>query len=245
VRHRTSFEAPPPTVQAQESGPVPDQRESVGTLSLQTLVIASIASAVAAVATSQFWEGGKVVTAAITPVIVTIVSELLHRPTERIRTVATTRRQPAATARPSAERFDPRRLRETPPGRTPDDVRVYRPRRRLNLKVALVTGAIAFAVAVLALTVPELITGSSVSGGGRDTTFFSGGNSSKRKTEEKPAPVETSPDEKQTETDPEQKLPGEPPTETQPQQTQPAPTETQPQQTQPAPAPPGDTAPQP
>jgi hypothetical protein len=215
-------------------------RDSADRLSLQTLVIASLASAAAALVTSQVWERGKVVTAALTPVIVAIVSELLHRPTERVRAVTTSRaRGPAAPA----ERFDPRRLQQGAAGAASSEPRVYRPRRRLHIKIALVTGAVAFAIAVLALTVPELLAGSSVAGGGRDTTFFSGGNSSKRGAQEKPEPVQTSPDEQQgTETDPEQQVPTDAPTETQP--AQPAPTETQPQETQTAPAPPGEAPPQ-
>jgi len=50
-------------------------------LSVRTLAIASIASATAAIVTSLFWRGGTPVAAAITPVIVALVSEMLHRPT--------------------------------------------------------------------------------------------------------------------------------------------------------------------
>ena len=53
-------------------------------MSVRTLVIASIASAVAAIVTSRFWRSGTPIAAAMTPVIVTIVSEALRRPTERI-----------------------------------------------------------------------------------------------------------------------------------------------------------------
>src|ERR1700712_2049772 len=49
-------------------------------LSLQTLVIAAAASAVAAVVVSHVWKNGTVVAAAMTPVIVSIMKELLAKP---------------------------------------------------------------------------------------------------------------------------------------------------------------------
>src|SRR4051794_16137660 len=51
-------------------------------LSLQTLVIAAAASAAAAVIVSHLWKDGTVVAAAMTPVIVAIVKEVLARPME-------------------------------------------------------------------------------------------------------------------------------------------------------------------
>src|SRR4051795_8035155 len=51
-------------------------------LSLQTLVIAAAASAAAAVIVSHVWKNGTVVAAAMTPVIVAIVKEMLARPME-------------------------------------------------------------------------------------------------------------------------------------------------------------------
>lgn len=56
-------------------------REGERRLSLRTLVIASLASAAAAVVVSTFWRSGTPIAAAITPVIVALVSEMLHRPT--------------------------------------------------------------------------------------------------------------------------------------------------------------------
>src|SRR5436305_9978577 len=49
-------------------------------LSLQTLVVAAAASAVAAVVVSHLWKDGTVFAAAMTPVIVAITKELLVRP---------------------------------------------------------------------------------------------------------------------------------------------------------------------
>ena len=59
-------------------------REQERRLSIRTLIIASVGSAMAAIVTSQFWIAGTPIAAALTPVIVALVSELLHRPTERI-----------------------------------------------------------------------------------------------------------------------------------------------------------------
>ena len=57
-------------------------REEQRSLSVRTLVIASVASAAAAVLTSLFWTRGTPIAAALTPVIVALVSELLHRPAD-------------------------------------------------------------------------------------------------------------------------------------------------------------------
>lgn len=50
-------------------------------------------------------------------------------------------------------------------------------RRRPRVKIALVTGLLAFLIAAVALTVPELIAGGSIGGGEGRTTLFSGGSS--------------------------------------------------------------------
>ena len=60
------------------------KREEEQRLNLRTLVIASAASAAAALVTSRLWIAGTWIAAAMTPVLVTLVSEMLRRPTERI-----------------------------------------------------------------------------------------------------------------------------------------------------------------
>ena len=60
------------------------EREEERRLNTRTLTIASVASASAAAVTSQLWIAGTWVAAALTPVLVTLLSEALHRPTERI-----------------------------------------------------------------------------------------------------------------------------------------------------------------
>jgi hypothetical protein len=57
------------------------------------------------------------------------------------------------------------------------------PHRRVRLKVAVITGLVAFLIAAAALTLPELIFGGSVGGGGRSTTVFGGGGSSSSKSD--------------------------------------------------------------
>ena len=59
-------------------------------LSVQTLAIASVSSAVAAIVVSQFWKGGTA--AAVTPVIISIISELLHKPSQAITSRVTSER---------------------------------------------------------------------------------------------------------------------------------------------------------
>ena len=91
-------------------------REEQRSLSVRTLAIASVASAVAALLTSLFWTRGTPIAAAITPVIVALVSELLHRPAEVISqrfTTETDALPEAAGAGPPP----PRQAREGEPAR--------------------------------------------------------------------------------------------------------------------------------
>lgn len=165
-------------------------REEERRLSIGTLAIASIASATAALITSQFWQGGTPIAAAVTPVIVTLVSELLHRPTAKIAERMTVDRAalPADAAEPLPE--ETRRTlpleaaaAEQPPaersaGRAKPEVRVYRSQSgrhsRLSLKLVAITAGMAFVIGVAVLTLPELIAGQSLGRSDRGTTIFSG-----------------------------------------------------------------------
>jgi len=60
------------------------EREEARRLNTRTLTIASVASASAAAVTSQLWIAGTWIAAALTPVLVAVISEAMHRPTERI-----------------------------------------------------------------------------------------------------------------------------------------------------------------
>jgi MFS family permease len=113
---------------------------------LLTLAIASIASVVAAIFTSEVWGGGTVGTAAVTPVIATLVTDLL-----------------SARLRGRGEPGDP--AEPEPPAR----------RRRLGLGAilaAIVIGLVAFLIAAVALTVPEVIADKSITGESGHTTYF-------------------------------------------------------------------------
>ena len=197
---RTSVEPPRTEVREPKQG-----------LSAQTLIIAAIASGVAAIIVSQFWESGTIFASAMTPVAVAIISELLRKPVESerlrsgVRSVSSVAKPPSVS-RPRSGRT-PRvmapppagvdeGLRQREEGVEAGPVRVYSsgsnrrprdpgfsPRRRLHLKVAVVTGLIAFLIAAAALTLPELIFGGSVGGSGRNTTYFGGGESTSKKGE--------------------------------------------------------------
>jgi uncharacterized membrane protein len=106
----------------------------------------------AAVATSELWVDGVVITAAVTPVIVALVSEGLSDIVD-----ALVPRRLAALA--GAEG------RSSP---APEAGRVGR--RRFPLLGALATGLLGFALAVVVLTVPESLMGHSLVGD-HDTTF--------------------------------------------------------------------------
>ena len=165
-------------------------------LSLQTLAIAALAAGCAAVLTSYFWQRGTLISAAMTPVIVAVVSEVLKRPATTMRRAART----ARTATPARRERSRERVplahgagagspaegpsRELPAPREPtapmSSYKVYRsegaarPRfGRIHWKIVLATAGAAFVIAVGALTLPELLFGSSVSGS-QSTTFFGG-----------------------------------------------------------------------
>jgi hypothetical protein len=182
------------------------QREG---LSPQTLLIAAIASGVAAIVTSTFWKGGAIFTAALTPVIVSLVKEGLQRPMESevmrrpVRRLSERRAgRPSRVYSPAGtgSRFDqppphyeaePQRRFE-PADRGMGPVHTYgtprRPaRRRWHVRAAIVTGVIAFAIAAIVLTVPELVFGGSVAGKGRTTIFSTSAtksSSTKKKSEQ-------------------------------------------------------------
>ncbi|MEA2444537.1 MAG: hypothetical protein QOJ12_1829 [Thermoleophilales bacterium] len=237
---------------------------------MQTLLIAALASGAAAIVVSRIWDKGTIVASAMTPVIVAVVSEMLRKPIESevvrrpVRAVGSVRasrgtwrrgearppsgRTPSVMAPPPAGVDEGLRHREE--GLEPGPVKVYstgsnrvvaKPgRRRLHLKIAIATGLVAFLIAALALTLPELIFGGSVTGGKRDTTYFGGGgqtqkksNTSGAKKKDTPATGQTSTSGTTTQTAPNagaaQTTPGSgsttttPPSST-PQQTAPAPT---------------------
>jgi hypothetical protein len=190
------------------ASPRTSEREEERRINLRTLVIASAASATAAVVTSQLWIAGTWIAAATTPVLVTLISELLHRPTDRIAERLTTDRpalrrepvEPPETVTPRAD--EPPPPREPAPSGGPVEsgpgpVRIYRssavsPRRRkIAVGVVLGTSALALLIAVVVLTVPELLAGGAIGKSDSRTTLFRGDRESKsssKDNEKKQAP---------------------------------------------------------
>jgi cytoskeletal protein RodZ len=133
-------------------------------------------------------------------VIVAAVSEMLNRPADAVSELRRQRRTLVQEARmletarvrgeePSPLRGAPEFVQGPDAPREPStngsgDPRPYTvhgrrriSRRVLHPKVWLVTGVVAFLIAVAALTLPELIFGGAVATG-RSTTFFGGGSNS-------------------------------------------------------------------
>jgi hypothetical protein len=182
-----------------------------GNVDLPTLITTAVASAVAAYVTSKIWAEGTLAAAAFTPVLVALRKEALAKPAEVVTRAVPVR----GVVRSSAGPDDPG---EHPPvgslsrGDTPADIEARiaqlgeapgssRPGRRRAWQVAVVTGLLGFLVAAVIITVPELIAGSSVAGGGRHTTLFSQKHSSStpadttttETTETTPSETETTP----------------------------------------------------
>jgi hypothetical protein len=179
------------------------EREEERRLNTRTLTIASVASASAAAVTSQLWIAGTWIAAALTPVLVALISEAMHRPTERIARAWTATGEPRGPRAWSPDREQdssraPRGSRAISPTRaepaavtgTPGPVRVYRAgggsgsrstlltRRRIALGTVVATAAIACVIGLLTLTTVDLVSGGSVGkGSGRFT--LAGGSKSK------------------------------------------------------------------
>jgi len=149
-------------------------------LSLKTLLIAAAASAIAAIVVPTFWERGTVFAAAMTPIIVSIVSELLKHPTEKVSSVMSRRTAGGAVVfepRPD-EPFDPLaptsadELEALPQTTTQRAVHGRRGLTGRQWRLALVTGLVAFAGAVSFVTASELLAGEDVGSTSNPTTFF-------------------------------------------------------------------------
>jgi hypothetical protein len=147
-------------------------------ISIQTLAISAVAAVAAAVVVPMIWERGTLIATAMTPVIVAVVSEALRKPAEAISTVAprVTRRSATGAAVRAPERFDPLPPdeRDAAPEVRDDDPFGLRaaPAPRHHWKLALATGAVAFAIAVVVLTSSELVFGGAATKEGGRTTFF-------------------------------------------------------------------------
>src|SRR5262245_5176175 len=154
-------------------------------ISIQTLAISAFAAVAAAVVVPLIWERGTLIATAMTPVIVALVSEALRKPAAAISTVPSrvTRRSATGAAvrspdvyDPPTEQFDPLPPSERdyePETRTDDPYGLRAsPKRGHHWKIALATGAVAFVIAVIALTSTELVFGGAATKTNRPTTFF-------------------------------------------------------------------------
>jgi hypothetical protein len=164
-----------------------------GGIDLTTLLITAVASAAAAYACSKIWAPGTLASAAFTPVIVAILKEALDRPARvvtqvvPVRGVVRSAPPPSPQPDPGPVVHDPTLVVPPPPPPTPAPPEHALERvpqqgeisyhssgpsataRRWRL--AIVTGLLGFVVAAVAFTVPELVTGNAVVGGG-GTTYF-------------------------------------------------------------------------
>jgi hypothetical protein len=201
------------------------EREEERRLNLRTLTIASAASASAAAVTSQLWIAGTWIAAALTPVLVALISEALHRPTERVarvsrRVAEPPRRRAAGASLPQSGEAAPVRVYRQP-GSRPS-------RRRLATGVVIATAALAFGIAIVALTTVDLVSGGSVGKGSGRTTLLGGGGGGGGEADssgtQDSAPSERqddsqapAPNQRQTTAPaPEQTVPDQPPTDTAP-----------------------------
>jgi hypothetical protein len=166
------------------------QQAKSGGLSVTTLIIASASSLAAAIVVSKLWGGGTLIGAAMTPVIVALVSEGLHRPATVVATVRDTRSgrfDPVAEGRAGLREGDLENARSSMPAAAVAERRVHRasggvagrrggglrlrlPRPRLI--AAVVTGLAAFVLAGVLLTGSELVLGKSVVSSSQRTTYI-------------------------------------------------------------------------
>jgi hypothetical protein len=181
---------------------------------LPTLVVTALASAVAAYVTSKIWAEGTLAAAAFTPVLVAVLKEAFAKPVEVVTRAVPVRGVVRSSGGPEDHELPAAgSLSRDPDGvDTPEAIEARiaqlgeapgssRPGRRRAWQVAVVTGLLGFLVAAVIITVPELIAGGSVSGGGRDTTLFSTKHSSSTPadtttdttTETTPSDTETTP----------------------------------------------------
>jgi hypothetical protein len=183
-----------------------EPQEKSGGLSLQTLLISSIAAVIAAVVVPTFWARGSLIATAITPIVVAIVSEALNRPAKAITAAAPKVARRSATGaalrspQPSgvgARGEGPERVAhagaappwsgdaDDPFGLRADEA----PRRRLPIRLAVITGLIAAVVGAGVVTASELaVFGHSIGHSGSETSLF-GGKARKAKATATPTPT--------------------------------------------------------
>ncbi|WP_028063101.1 hypothetical protein [Solirubrobacter soli] len=157
------------------------------TLSVQTLVISSLAAVAAAIVVPMFWERGSLIATAITPIIVAIVSEALNRPAKVITAAAprVTRRSATGAAVRSPQPTGVGARGDGPeqlPPRRDDPFGLYedeKPGRRFPWRLAIVTGLLAAVIGAAVVTASELAVFGHQIGNTHRSTGLLGGKSSK------------------------------------------------------------------
>jgi hypothetical protein len=173
----------------------PEPKDGGGSgLSLQTLLISSLAAVAAAIVVPMLWERGSLVATAITPIIVAVVSEALNRPAKVIKTAAprVTRRTATGAALRSRQPTGVGARGDGPEQLPPSDdpFGLYgseRPRRR-PLKIAVATGLLAFVIGAGVVTASELAVFKHSIGQPNRSTGLLGGNARETAT---PTPTQT------------------------------------------------------
>jgi hypothetical protein len=171
--------------------------KGAGGLSLQTLVISSLAAVAAAVVVPTFWQRGSLIATAITPIIVAVVSELLNRPAKVITSSVprVTRRSGTGAAMRSQQPTGVGARGDGPeqlPPRHEDPFGLYedeRPRRRSPLRIAVITGLLAAVIGAGVVTASELtVFGHQIGDSHRSTGLLGG---TPRKSTATPTPTAT------------------------------------------------------
>ena len=134
-------------------GAVPERREERSAIAPGTLAAAAVGSAAATFLVARFGLAGTIAGAAITPVVISVVSELVRRSAAR-----------------RGRRTEARPVREG--GRTVYRAPRGRPRLRFSWRRVVATAAAAFALVVAGITVADFAFGNSVASD-RDSTFLS------------------------------------------------------------------------
>jgi hypothetical protein len=177
--------------------PPEKEPEKPSGISVQTLLISSLAAVAAAVIVPMFWERGSLLATAVTPVIVALVSEALNRPAKVIKTTTSQRvaRRSATGAAVRAEQptgvgargEGPERVTKWGDEDDPFGLRAAEPKKRqFPWKLGIATGLLAAVIGAAAVTASELaIFGHSVGHSNRTTSVFGGRNS------ETPTPTAT------------------------------------------------------
>ena len=177
----------------------PEPQEKSSGLSLQTLLISSLAAVAAAIVVPTFWQKGSLVATAITPIIVALVSEALNRPAKVITAAAprVTRRSATGAALRSEQPTGTGARGDGPeqlPAGGDDPFGLYgqdRPRRRAPLRLAVITGLLAAVIGAGVVTASELAIFGHQIGNSERSTGLLGGKADKSEETPTPTPAPT------------------------------------------------------